>query len=136
MIDTKQIRRGNILQLRTKEIRTVTHIKPNLIVFEGKGNISKRPNELDYLPLTEELLAHYNVNEVILEKSFFCINGLEFIAERDEFNKLQALVLISRQIGFDDSILYDLISVPIRYFHHLQNLVLDLTSMELKLQGC
>lgn len=125
MIDAKELRIGNYIQLRDKlvMVRGIPNVHKLLIPGE---QYAVEVDEFDPIPLTEELLLKcgfteaysdskgyiYSINEVNFLRCFFDIPYIFIETEEDE----------------------DLFNRPIENLHQLQNIYFDLTGKELEVE--
>lgn len=118
MIDTKSLRIGN----------RYNHVKAGEIAIEPEwiGYFCKYPELLDGIPLSPSLLERAGAIFPYGDKR--CqIGSLCFYWNNARINDY---ALYLQDSGFNESVS----DVPIKFLHHLQNVVLDLTGQELELK--
>lgn len=125
MIDAKELRIGNYIQLRDKHVMVGGIPNMYKLLIPGE-QYAVEVEEFDPIPLTEELLLKCGITEAYSDSKgyIYSINEVKFLRC---FFDIPSFFIETK--GDDD-----LFNMPIESLHQLQNLYFDLTGKDLEVE--
>lgn len=125
MIDAKELRIGNYIQLRDKHVMVGGIPNMYKLLIPGE-QYAVEVEEFDPIPLTEELLLKCGITEAYSDSKgyIYSINEVKFLRC---FFDIPSFFIETK--GDDD-----LFNRPIESLHQLQNLYFDLTGKDLDVE--
>ncbi len=130
MINIKELRLGNYVMYE-QTTHVVTAISRTLVETHWSGgteNYIHLPDELDPIPLTEEVLLKCGLTR---RGSFFVMGFLDTIYWYNRENHILYIEYTDSPFPEDEGMRYP-VSSPIKHLHVLMNTIYDLTGKELE----